>query len=157
MNMPDFEAGLLAAVPDIRYFARNLTRNWDAADDLTQDVLEKAIKRRDHFKGGNIAAWLMTMTRNLFTDQYRSKQRKPEVPFDPGRDPRVNPGSVDQQDIMDDLNNAMSRMTQSCQEILSMIGIGYKYAEIALAVGIEKGTVMSRLSRCRKKLAEIIR
>jgi RNA polymerase sigma-70 factor (ECF subfamily) len=56
MNMPEFEAGLLKAVPDIRYFARNLTRDPDAADDLTQDVLEKAIKRRDHFQGGNIAA-----------------------------------------------------------------------------------------------------
>ncbi len=157
MNMPEFEAGLLKAVPDIRYFARNLTRDPDAADDLTQDVLEKAIKRRDHFQGGNIAAWLMTMTRNLFIDQNRSKKRKPEVAYDEVHDPRHNPGSVGQQDDMNDLNNALSRMTQSCQEVLSLIGIGYRYSEIADMVGIEIGTVMSRLSRCRRKLAGIIR
>jgi RNA polymerase sigma-70 factor (ECF subfamily) len=97
------------------------------------------------------------MTRNLFIDQDRSKKRKPEVAYDEMHDPRHNPGSVGRQDDINDLNNALNRMTQSCQEVLSLIGIGYRYSEIADMVGIEIGTVMSRLSRCRRKLAEIIR
>jgi len=154
--MATFEAELEKAIPDIRYFARSLTKDPHNADDLTQDVLEKAIINRDNFRGGNIAAWLMTMTRNTFIDQHRSRKRKPETAYDPDQDTRTSDDSIDDRSSVGDISNAIGRLAQSCREVLSLIGIGYKYAEIAGIVGTERGTVMSRLSRCRKKLAEII-
>jgi RNA polymerase sigma-70 factor (ECF subfamily) len=64
---PDFKTELLGLVPFLRAFARSLTCNQEAADDLAQETLVKAWQSRSSFiPGTNLKAWLFTILRNQF-------------------------------------------------------------------------------------------
>jgi RNA polymerase sigma-70 factor (ECF subfamily) len=64
---PDFKTELLSLVPFLRAFARSLTGNQEAADDLAQETLVKAWQSRASFiPGTNLKAWLFTILRNQF-------------------------------------------------------------------------------------------
>ena len=73
-----------AEIPYLRRYARALTGNPDAADDLVQDGLERAIARFDQFQPGtNLRAWLFTILHNMRCDQHRRVVRRPlELPIE---------------------------------------------------------------------------
>ena len=73
-----------AEIPYLRRYARTLTGKPDAADDLVQDALERAIVRFDQFTPGtNLRAWLFTILHNARCDQHRRAVRRgPEIPID---------------------------------------------------------------------------
>ena len=73
-----------AEIPYLRRYARALTGGAEAADDLVQDSLERAIARFDQFRPGtNLRAWLFTIVHNMRCDQHRRLVRRPiEIPID---------------------------------------------------------------------------
>src|SRR3974377_1733473 len=76
---PATQDAMLKAVPDLRAFAMGLCRSPDQADDLVQEALLHAIRRIDSFRSGtNMTAWLFTILRNHFYNEYRRRRR--EVP-----------------------------------------------------------------------------
>jgi RNA polymerase sigma-70 factor, ECF subfamily len=70
---------LLAHAPWLRRFALSLGGTIDRAEDLVQDTFLQALTHLDSFQPGtNLAAWLVTILRNRFRDQYRRRQREVE-------------------------------------------------------------------------------
>src|SRR5205085_11866934 len=88
----DFKAELLGLVPFLRAFARSLTGNQEAADDLAQETLVKAWQSRSSFiPGTNLKAWLFTILRNQFYSDRRRAWR--QAPWDQEAAERI-PGSA---------------------------------------------------------------
>ena len=92
---PDFKTELLSLVPFLRAFARSLTGNQEAADDLAQETLVKAWQSRASFiPGTNLKAWLFTILRNQFYSDRRRAWR--QAPWDQDAAERIPGGGEDQ-------------------------------------------------------------
>ena len=79
MSTVEFNEILLGNADFLKPFAINLTRDNEAANDLYQETLYKALANHDKYSTGtNIKAWLFTIMRNIFINDYRrkAKQRK---------------------------------------------------------------------------------
>jgi RNA polymerase sigma-70 factor (ECF subfamily) len=72
--------GIVALLPRLRRFARTLTRHQHDADDLTQIVVERALRHRAQFRpGASLAAWLFGIMKNAWLDSRRAHTRRGET------------------------------------------------------------------------------
>jgi RNA polymerase sigma-70 factor, ECF subfamily len=154
--MPDRAALIEAQIPGLRRFARVLLRgDREAADDLVQDTLERALARRHLCRAeGNLRGSLYAILYNrFFTDQHRSRRRGPhdELTKDtelPGIDGGQNAALAHR-----DLLRAFAALPEEQRSVLLLIGIeDFSYGEAACVLGVPISTVMSRLSRARERL-----
>ena len=150
--------------------ALRLTHNTADAEDLTQNTLVKALRFHDKFKEGTyIKAWLLTILRNTFINEYRRKARRPaqvelsgtepaaekapdpSIPFEPAEG-----SSEDLLELLDDqVRHAIESLPDDFRKAVIMADLLDKsYKEIADAMGCPLGTVMSRLYRGRKLLRD---
>lgn len=151
-SVPD-AAELLAWLPRLRRYARALRRNREDADDLVQDTLERAWSRASLWHGvGDMRTWLFSIMHNLHVDALR-RGRLDTVDLDE-HTPEVPVAATQGQSLaMRDLDMALATLPAEQREVLLLVGLeGLAYAEVALALGIPIGTVMSRLSRGRERL-----
>ncbi|WP_342772518.1 sigma-70 family RNA polymerase sigma factor [Methylobacterium radiodurans] len=153
-----FRTGLLAAVPSLRRYVRSLGCDHVTADDVVQDVLLRAWRSRASFRAGtNLDAWLFTITRNQFFTVKRKRGREVEdvegeftdrlsvIPEQPGR--------VDLQDV----RTALDRLPDVMREALVLVALeGLSYEEAAEVMRCQVGTVKSRVSRARERLAGLL-
>lgn len=144
-----------AEIPYLRRYARVLTGTADGADDLVQDALERAVARFDQFRPGtNLRAWLFTIMHNVRCDQYRRTARRgPEVPIEDAPDSLTS--RADQADALHlrDFRRAFGRLSEPHRQVLALVGIeGMSYDEVASVLGVEVGTVKSRVFRARESL-----
>jgi RNA polymerase sigma-70 factor (ECF subfamily) len=155
---PDFKAEMLALVPFLRAFARSLTGNYEAADDLVQETLVKAWQSRDTFElGTNLKAWLFTILRNQFYSDRRRAWR--QAPWDQDAAERL-PGTSQDQNWAADLSDtvrALRLLPDEQREALILVGAGgFSYLDAAKIVKCNVGTVKSRVARARKALIAIL-
>lgn len=150
--------------------ALRLTRNPADAQDLTQNTVVKALRFHDKFKKGTyIKAWLLTILRNTFINDYRRKARRPtfvelsgaEPSQDTSPDPEINYEPPEQSgsellELLDDeVKRAVETLPHDFREAVIMADLeDMSYKEIAEAMDCPLGTVMSRLYRGRKLLRE---
>ena len=151
---------LVEHIPSLRRYARALTGNAWAADDLVQDTLERACgKWRLWVVGSDLRAWLFTVMHNIFASQVR---RTPPphavVPLedaaqeiqglaDTGRDHGTGL----------DLQRCLMQLPEEQRAVLLLVTLeDLSYAEVAKVLGVPVGTVMSRLSRARVRLQELM-
>jgi RNA polymerase sigma-70 factor (ECF subfamily) len=154
--MDDKRTAILAEIPHLRRYARALMRSRDAADDLVQDSLERALSRIDNWRSGETPRrWLFTIMHHLFIDQTRRARRRTEsaeVPIDAARQlstPAAQMDGIASQEILD----ALQTIGPERRAALVLVGIeGFSYAEAAAMLGIPTGTLMSRISRGREEL-----
>ncbi len=157
--MADFHKEMEACLPILWRYAYSLTRNRDAADDLVQDCVERALKKRQLWKpDGSLKSWLMTILINVYRNQLRSqKSRGATTPID---DLVVEPAARDTLSGRLDLNDTASALTHLAddqREVLLLVALGgLSYKEAAQALGIPLGTLMSRLGRARAQLRAIM-
>lgn len=151
---------LVAQIPALRRYARALTGNAWAADDLVQDTLERACtKWRLWAVGSDLRAWLFTLMHNLFVNQLRhsSRQAGLAVPLDIDALPEPLAAPDADQDQMLDLQRCLLRLPQDQRAVLLLVSVeDMSYEETARIVGAPVGTVMSRLSRARTRLRELM-
>jgi RNA polymerase sigma-70 factor (ECF subfamily) len=148
---------LLTWVPRLRRYAHALAGNRADADDLVQDTLERAWARSGLWRGvADMRAWLFGIMHNLHVDGLR-RGRLSTVPMDDGTpDVPVPPTQADRLAVAD-LQAALERLPAEQREVLLLVALEeMSYAEIAAALGIPIGTVMSRLSRGRERLRRIL-
>jgi RNA polymerase sigma-70 factor (ECF subfamily) len=131
-----------------------LTNHTQDAYDLVQDALEKILIKppRDN---NNVTAYLRTVMRNQFIDNYRRQQRFPEVEFDDTTEALdLNTDALEQTFIeRDELEKAWQTLDRQDREILFLWAVeGYSYQEIAEQMTLPRGTVLSRIHRVRKNL-----
>ena len=156
--LPEFRDGLLQAVPSLRAFALSLTSNPARADDLVQDTLLKGWQHRARFQAGtNLNAWLFTILRNIFYSDHRKRVREVEDQ-DGSYAARLAtaPHQGDRLDV-EDLQSALAKLPPDQREALVLVGAeGVSYEEAAAIMGCKVGTVKSRVSRARGRLAELL-
>ena len=155
---PDFKNELLSLVPFLRAFARSLTGNPEAADDLAQETLVKAWQSRSSFiPGTNLKAWLFTILRNQFYSDRRRAWR--QAPWDQEAAERI-PGGADDQVYSAELSDtvrALGRLSDEQREALILVGAGgFSYEDAAAICKCAVGTVKSRVARARKTLIDIL-
>ena len=151
----DFLDEIETCVPALRRYARALTRNVDRADDLVQDCLERAIRKRGLFRPtGPLQAWLFRILVNLWRNSLRTERRRGvHVAYD-GLviEPSIQPPQHSRL-ALGEMNRALDRLPDEQRETLLLIVLeGVSYEEAATILGIPIGTVMSRLSRARATL-----
>ena len=147
------EDDLITWVPRLRRYARALAGNRDDADDLVQDTLERAWARASLWRGvADMRAWLFGIMHNLHVDALR-RGRLAVVPLDEDVPEGVAPPPQAARLAVLDLQAALDRLPPEQREVLLLVALeDMAYADIAQALGIPLGTVMSRLSRGRERL-----
>jgi RNA polymerase sigma-70 factor (ECF subfamily) len=162
---PEFSLELVALLPRLRRYARVLTGDRFAADDLVQDTLERAWARhRQWRRGSDLRAWLFSIMHNRRVDIARGERFiVPEFSADsaerPVADDRGQSSEPELPDAIDpmDLQRAYARLSPEHQEVLLFVAVEQmSYAEAATAMSVPVGTVMSRLSRARARLREAL-
>jgi RNA polymerase sigma-70 factor (ECF subfamily) len=155
---PALRDELLAAVPGLRAFALSLTGNGDLADDLVQETLVKAWMNFDTFQQGtNLRAWLFTILRNHFYSEMRKKKREVEDADGAlSASLAVHPPQDGHMDMVD-FRRALLVLPDDQREALILVGAsGFAYEEAAEICGVAVGTIKSRVSRARGKLAQVL-
>jgi RNA polymerase sigma-70 factor (ECF subfamily) len=144
-------------IPRLRRYARALTGDQHAADDLVQDTLERAINKRHLWRpGSDLRAWLFAIMHNVFVNQLRSRQAHPEDALDDDALPAVAPTDGARLEIRD-LQTALAMLPPEQREVVLLVGLEQlTYAEVAGALAIPIGTVMSRLFRGRERLRLLV-
>ncbi|NGZ83745.1 RNA polymerase sigma factor [Duganella aceris] len=155
MSVLPFNTGdeLLACVPRLRRYARALVGERAAADDLVQDTVERGWARLASLRPGtDMRAWLFSIMHNVRIDQVRRGALSTE-PLD---DATPMPAMAERTTIgleLRDMDAALRLLSEEQRAILLMIALEeMRYEEVAQALGIPIGTVMSRLARAREKL-----
>ena len=142
-------------IPRLRRYARALTGDGHRADDLVQDTIERALGKFHLWRrGSDLRAWMFAIMHNVFVNQL--KQRR-ELALDEATEaglesaPRADPLELR------DLEAALARLPAEQREVLLLVGLEQlSYAEASQALGVPAGTVMSRLSRARERLRELM-
>jgi RNA polymerase sigma factor (sigma-70 family) len=149
---------LVGHIPDLRRYARSLTGDAWAADDLVQDTLERACERWQLWSAGSdLRAWLFTLMHNLFVDGARRalRQQHQRVDVEDAAQELVAPAGAPDQAL--DLQRCLLRLPEEQREVLLLVSLqDLAYEEVARITGVPVGTVMSRLSRARSRLRELM-
>jgi len=153
--LQDFLTEIEGHIPSLRRYARALTRDADHADDLVQDCIERAIRKRGLWSPtGPLRAWLFRILLNLYRNELRTIRRKGgEVPLaDLVVEPAVpapQPGRI----ALAEIARAVEKLPLEQREALLLVALeGVSYQEAAGIIGIPTGTLMSRLGRARAAL-----
>lgn len=156
-DVRDFHEGLKANLPRLRIYALSLTRDRDAADDLVQDTVVKALHGRHSFQPGtNLAAWLFRIQRNEFISGLR--RQRPTVPVDTEVAEQLShPAHQESGLVMREFVAAFGKLASTQREALLLAVLeGLPYDVIAQHTGVSVGTVKSRISRGRDTLERLL-
>lgn len=151
---------LFLQIPALRRYARMLTGDAWAADDLIQDTLERACTKWLLWRvGSDLRAWLFTLMHNLHANQVRHQRHQPSpsliVDAESAEPELIAPPSGVDQRL--DLQQALMQLPQDQRQVLLLVTVEeMSYQEAAQLLNVPVGTVMSRLYRARSRLRELI-
>ena len=145
----DDEALILACIPSLRRYARGLTGDPHRADDLVQDTLERAWSRYSRWqRRGELRAWMFGIMHNHFIDGVRATSRRAD---------QTAPGELPDRLEVRDLDRCLQILPPEQREVLLLVCVeDLSYQDTAQILDVPMGTVMSRLSRAREKLAALM-
>jgi RNA polymerase sigma-70 factor, ECF subfamily len=166
----EFERLALEQLDAVHRMALQLARNQQDAWDLVQETYLRAIRSAGTFedRGVGIRPWLFTILHNTFYTRVKREARAPRAvdqfydassaenqPDDPP--PAWDLASFDWEQVDQRLKAAIEELSEEHRSVLLLWGVeGMKYREIADMLDVPIGTVMSRLHRARKTLAETL-
>ena len=144
-------------------FAYKLTKNLDEAKDLYQETAFRAIKNKGKYRvGTNFQAWLFTIMKNIFINDYRKKKKRNTILDSTDNDFYINSSKniVSNQAESNIITNELKAMINDLDIALKVPFImyfnGYKYQEIADHLELPLGTVKSRIFFARKELKVLV-
>lgn len=156
--MSDRDGLIAQQIPRLRRYARALTGDRHAADDLVQDTLERALSRFHLWRrGSDMRAWLFTIMHNVFVNQARSRARRQHEALED--DPPAEAVRAPEPDWLElrDLESALARLPHEQRAVVLLVGLEQlTYEEAARVLDVPTGTVMSRLSRGRSRLRGLL-
>ncbi len=158
----DVRKELVALLPRLRRFAYSLSGSMDEAEDLLQSACEKALSRLDQFEPGTrLDSWMFQIIRTVWIDRIRYRKRRP-ADGDPDAvdnaafDARTHEQLEARMDL-DIIREEIAKLPEEQRAVLGLVTVdGLSYQEAANTLGVPIGTIMSRLARARRKLAEAI-
>jgi RNA polymerase sigma-70 factor (ECF subfamily) len=166
----DFEAGVLAQLDSLYRTALRLTRNQQEAEDLVQETMLKAFRFANTYqRGTNLRAWLFRILNTSAINRYRKQATHPSTtPLPEGEEfylynrirdingQELSTGAEDEvlsHYLDEDVYQALNDLPLNFRMPIILADIeGLSYKEIAQALNIPIGTVMSRISRARRHL-----
>ena len=159
MSAVEFNQALLVNSDFLKPFAITLTRDYENAKDLVQDTIYRAIANREKYNNGtNIKAWLYTIMRNIFINDYRKKVKQ-HVIFDATPNDYLldyNQSSIsntaESKLRLKEIETAVHHLPSIFKEPFLLYFDGYKYHEIAGILHEPLGTIKSRIHFARKLL-----
>jgi RNA polymerase sigma-70 factor (ECF subfamily) len=139
-------------------FAMKLTKNRNRANDLMQETVMRAYKNRDRFRDGtNFKAWVTTIMRNSFINDYRKQKTRNRVE-QPVEDvinlasSAIKKEEASSNIMMEELNTIVDSLSDTYRVPFMMFYEGFSYLEIAEKMNLPIGTVKSRIFFARKQL-----
>jgi RNA polymerase sigma-70 factor (ECF subfamily) len=154
----DFEEIYTRYFTDVYYYARRLTGNNDAAEELTAETFLKALKAIDHYdERGNLRVWLCQIAKHTWYNQWRHKKR--EVPL--GEDFAHASGSVNFPQALEDSDTALRlhallhRMEEPYKEVFYLrVFCEQSHAQIAALFGKSESWARVTYHRAKAKLLQ---
>jgi len=146
-------------IPRLRRYAQALMSNAVAADDLVQDALERAVSKFSLWRrDSDLRAWLFTIMHNVYVNQGLATSRRQHMMVEaPDVDAPTVPAAQEHSMAIRDMNRALTQLPDEFREVVLLVGLEkMRYEEVAQVLDIPKGTVMSRLSRGREKLRQLM-
>lgn len=157
--MADFRAQIIEELPHLRRYARALLcGDVDAADDLVQACIERALSRHDLWRRrGRLRSWLFTIMHNIFVNDVTTASRRRALLAEHRPPDPVTAPDHDLRLEARDVITAMARLPEDYRAALSLVTLeDFSYEEAAKILGIPTGTLMSRLHRARAQLREMM-
>ena len=162
MNRPssfeDVRDQLGALLPQLRRFARVITRHVQDADDLVQVAIEKALTHADQWRPeSRLDSWMFGIMKNAWIDEIRARGRRGRVlaPEEAGLD--VGDRSAEDRDTALSIQAAMARLPDEQRLAVALVLVeGLSYKEASEALGVPIGTLTSRLARGRDALQAML-
>jgi len=159
MSTVDFDKQFSKMTNILHGFAYNLTQNHEDAKDLYQETAFRAMKNRSKFRvGTNLKAWLFTIMKNIFINNYRRKVKANTIKDSTNNLYYINAGKVTQKNdgdtniLMDELWEMIDNLEESIRIPFKMHYEGFKYQEIADKMELPLGTIKSKIFFARREL-----
>jgi RNA polymerase sigma-70 factor (ECF subfamily) len=159
MSTVEFNQMLVNNAEFLKPFAITLTRDSEAAKDLFQETLYRALANKDKYSvGTNIKAWLYTIMRNIFINNYRRKVKQNTIFDSTPNDFLINQtqsivaNNAESTLRLKDIQEAIHNLPQIFRNPFLLYFDGFKYHEIADMLGEPLGTIKSRIHFARKLL-----
>jgi RNA polymerase sigma factor (sigma-70 family) len=161
MTHIQFNNALLGLKDKLHYYALSLTSDVTRAEDLVQETMLKALTYRDKFQPDtNFKAWIYTIMKNTFINDYRKNAKVRSTFENSGHDVQLTLSkdmtypSPDSFYSTLEIHNSIDALEDGYRVPFTMFLNGYKYKEISDELGLPIGTVKSRIFFSRKKLEE---
>ncbi|MEN9569614.1 MAG: hypothetical protein RL172_845 [Bacteroidota bacterium] len=161
MSTADFNEMLLTNSAFLKPFAVTLTRDNEVAKDLLQETMYRALANKDKYNvGTNVKAWLYTIMRNIFINNYRRKAKQNTIFDHTPNDFLLNYNQSSINNTAEvalkvkDIQGAIHQLPHIFRNPFMLYFEGYKYHEIAAMLNEPLGTIKSRIHFARKLLKE---
>jgi len=163
MSAPEFDQIVINNAEYLKPFAITLTRDNETAKDLLQETMFRAFANREKYNAGtNIKAWLYTIMRNIFINDYRRKAKQHTI-----LDNTINEFLLNSNQLsigneaetnlkLKEIQQAVHHLPDIFRNPFMLYFEGYKYNEIAAVLKEPLGTIKSRIHFARKLLKEQI-
>lgn len=154
---------LAELLPDLHARALRLSGDGSVANDITQDTLERAMRFADHYEpGSNLRAWTFQILFNVFVSRWRRHRRERRAIEALSNDPDAwpHPANFASPDsgagaLLPSMCRKLDALPPGFRSAVVLVDLeSFSYRDAARALGVPVGTVMSRLHRGRKLLAE---
>lgn len=159
MTRKDFNETIATQSDFLEPYAHSLTKDMDDAKDLQQETLFRALTNRDKFiPGTNLKAWLYTIMRNIFINDYRRHKRFGKTGRDVGEKMLIgNASSCDDNTGWSNVRfheakKEIEKLPGAYRESFELYYMGFKYRDIAGILAQPLGTIKSRIHFARKIL-----
>ena len=154
----DFKSDLVKLLPRMRRFGCSLSGSLESADDLVQASCERALTRRHQWQPGTrLDSWVFSIMRSIWLNQVqKDKVRLGSGTVDPDElSTGEGAARIDARLRLNEIDRVVSKFPEEQRAVLLLVNVeGYTYKEAAGILDVPVGTVMSRLSRIRLKLAK---
>lgn len=162
MTRTDFDSLVVSQSEFLKPYAISLTKDQEEAKDLFQETVMRALVNRDKYiLGTNLKAWLYTIMRNIFINNYRKNKKHTKAQDTVTDSYMYTLNKAAQNDgwakiRLGEVKDAIDTLPNVFRVSFELHYTGYKYQEIADMLQEPLGTIKSRIHFARKQLTSVI-
>jgi len=158
-GVENIQEQIVALLPRLRRFARNLVRNPHDADDAVQIAVERALLRLDQWRSdARLDSWLFKILRNAWIDEVRARARRAKILMPEEAGEQIGEATMEREIDRWSAEAALSRLPEDQRLAVSLVLVeGLSYKDAAEVLDVPIGTLTSRLARGREALQDMLR